>query len=607
MAERLVKDLSYLRLVLSARQNEDGDRWRGFAFIFLDPGWAQLLQGMRGNPLDMAVLGGDLTMARMAIEGKLRKSPTLTALGPPQERIVTAGHLIDLLRLLAAAARGRQQDLDRLLTGEAGTLRYDAPKIIEAAIRIANIGRQVPVFRFDDDVIFFGERDPEIRRDEKRRKDAADATAANVLRLCDRYRELSMDPQVHYFVYSGGYKAPPQVAESQGAIDPRILEGSENESLLVNGFATRVLQLVDLPAQRRRGTEEGDKGSLRPSVVVKFLKELYKLGANPFRQVISGAGLCLSDSAILDLPPFSNMHLNVMWIDDHLKYALHDELGHFGRWTRSHYVARVPETCFPQRRHPKDDKGPLFTYKDVRWHLKKYMLRLILGCVADAWLRKKPELKLSTRELDDSDYKGLMDAVPGLCGSQFMGVVPGGWGDLPEAAKPEFRERLWKRARERLGELVEAWSAPEYKDTFLGLFVFGRGHRRYQGLKDRFPTGMPEGLRKAVDGLPADCPQPQAALSGGVPEEAHLEKALRMLVDDFVEYFSLVQFWPFFVQSVRCLLNRYAQSFQTDLEWMLPAFEPEDPSPPRNERAARGKGVARKTGARKTRRKRGHY
>lgn len=38
-------------------------------------------------------------------------------------------------------------------------------------------------------------------------------------------------------------------------------------------------------------------------------------GANPLRACVSGSAFCVSDSLTLDLPPFSNFRLNVMWID----------------------------------------------------------------------------------------------------------------------------------------------------------------------------------------------------------------------------------------------------------------------------------------------------
>jgi hypothetical protein len=557
---RLANDLCYLRRVLGSRRDADGQTWQGFAFVFLDPGWTRLLGGSK--PVGLAALGADLSTWTTQLEKLLAENPQINnSKEPRRERIVTSANLVYLLQLLDEAAHGGGDSFYRLFVGGAQTLRYDAPKVIEAAIRIANIGRGIPLFRFDDDVIFYGQRSPELTS-QQQRDAAADSTATNILRLCKRYQDTLKDSSVRYFVFSGCYEAPPE---------EKIENCPNNDPRLLNGFATRVLQLTQLP-ETRPPDEDSKPGVIYSRDVNAFLRTVVELGANPFRQVVSGAGLCLSDGAILDLPPYSNMHLNVMWIDDHLKYALHDELGHFGRWVRTHHhhSARVSEAQFPQLRHTRRDGGPLFTYKDVKWHIKIYMQRLLLGCAADAWLRGKPEVKKSTRSLAEDAYKTLVESVPHSYGETFMEVLPGGWGLLP--GKPtvdQFREMLWEQAVERLEKAVSYWGTDDYKDTFLGLFARGYAHPLYQDFKDVFPVGMPEGLKKAVEKLPRQCKDAKRPPEG-MPDDPGLEQALATLVDDFVEYMGLVQFWPFFVQSVRSFQNQHAQYRHPHLEWMFP-------------------------------------
>jgi hypothetical protein len=576
LTPKLAKDLCYLRTVLAPKMGSDGQIWEGFAFVFLDPGWTDLCREAAGSPLKMATLVEHLTRAQIKIEESLDEDNILKSCHSKREQIVTAAHLINLLKLLDAAERSKKQSFFEIFIGKAETMRYDSPKVIEAAIRIANIGRHVPVFRFDDDVIFCGQRSPEFAKSEKKRLAEAKRTADSILLLCDRYRQLSMDPQVHYFLYSGGYNLPSKIDENVESIDPSAFGNTTNDPFLVNGFATRILYLAQLPKTRNINSEDNDEGSIRSKDVLTFLKDLYKLGANPFRQVISGGGLCLSDSAILDLPPYSNMQLNVMWIDDHLKYAIHDELGHFGRRTRTHYPARVPGALFSQLRHARKHRGaPLFTYHDVRWHVKMYMLRLILGCIADSWLRTKADLKLSTRELDNDRYEELGQWVPGIYANQFMDMMPGGWSDDSATIKSDFSNKLWQKGIERMNEMITAWGDHVYKNTFLGLFVHGDAHQRYKDFVDYFPAGMPRGFQKAVQELPAQYPSTHKSRLSGIPDEPSLQVALEVLVNDFTEYFSLVQFWPSFVQSVRSLLNQHAQFYLPDLEWMVPRFYPE--------------------------------
>ncbi|HPO14253.1 MAG TPA: hypothetical protein PLI09_12485 [Candidatus Hydrogenedentes bacterium] len=563
---RLARDLGYLRRVLRARRDKDGQLWKGFAFIFLDPGWTNLLGGL--SPLRTATLEADLIAAQTEIEKSLEQEIKLhNSTDSKSERIVTAGNLLYLLDLLDTAARGRGDSFYRLFVGGAQTLKYDAPKVVEAAIRIANIGRGIPLFRFDDDVIFFGQRLPD--RQETEQNATAETTAGNILKLCERYQNTLEHPLIRYFVYSGGYEAPRELNMC-----------NDNDPRLLNGFATRVLQLTQLPKQRNPQTEETTEGVIKASVAKAFLEEIVKLGANPFRQVVSGAGLCLSDGAILDLPPYSNMHLNVMWIDDHLKYALHDELGHFGRWTRTHhhYVARVEEARFSQLRHVCKEGSPFFTYKDVKWHLQTYMLRLLLGCVADSWLRGKEQTKERTSGLKDIAYNALVLSVPHIYGDKFMEIIPGGWEtylDDKDKKMDEFKQRLWQKGCERLKRAVELWSDSIYENTFLGLYVHGLRHARYKEFKDFFPAGMPNGLANAVHGLPEDIKIVQRPSPNALPDDPNLEQALITLVDDFVDYLSLVQFWPFFIQSVRCFQNQHTQYRLQYLEWMFPI--PEDP------------------------------
>lgn len=106
VVQRLAGDLCYLRRVLRPRQARDGQWWRGFAFIFLDPGWTDLLGGL--SPPGMAALGADLMAAQTEIERLLKENARLRdAPDPKRERIVTAGNLLYLLNLLDRAARGR--------------------------------------------------------------------------------------------------------------------------------------------------------------------------------------------------------------------------------------------------------------------------------------------------------------------------------------------------------------------------------------------------------------------------------------------------------------------------------------------------------------------
>jgi hypothetical protein len=420
-------------------------------------------------------------------------------------------------------------------------------------IRIAHIGRNVPILRFDDDVIFFGCR----RRSVDEAQEAV-VTRCNVIRLCERHKQLSEDAQIGYFIFSGGY-ADPDVNMKLG---DAVQDPSVSADTLVNCFATRVVQTAEVPKGSFR---EEDLAIVDVRKASKFLSGLVGVGANPFGQVISGAGLCLSDSAVIDLPPFSNMRLHVMWIDDHLKYALHHELGHFGIRRRTHHTARLPNVSFAQSRHVNCHDG-VPTLNDVKWHLQTYMIRLILGCVADSWLRESSELKVKLKEQTDQAYEDLMTNVPGPYAAALFGAVLSG-SSKDKSAMDRLRDTLWQAARVRLRSLDDLWSSDDFHGTFLELFMkspAGRPDRRFD---DYLPVKMREGFKEAFNHLPKDRPNPRLAKTYDAAQ-LPLGVAISVLIEDFLEYLDFVIFWRHFVSSVRLLLN--LRLGREEVLWMVP-------------------------------------
>ena len=543
VVDRLAQDVKYLQKVLTPFTSSRGDRWEGFAFIFLDPGWINLVD-QEGSPIALAGLGARLATAQFEIEQGLAKE-----LGEPLPvQIVTAYHLIELMENLKADTAA----LTRWLIGESDSLKYDAPKIFEGVVRIANIGRQVPIFRFDDDVIFFGAR---AQSDiplfvEKEAKIASE----NIVRLCDHHDDLLRYPEVHYFVYSGGYDQP----------DPKVQTLQDNDPSILNGFATRVLQVAAIP------DDPYEMPSVSTDVAFEFLQDMIEIGANPFRQVVSGAGFCLSDSAILDLPPFSNMHQNVLWIDDHLKYALHDELGHLGRHSRTHKRARLPNIVFKQLRHGDENGRVQIDTQDALWHIREYLPRLVLGCVADGWLRAIKDLKLPTNEIFDAQYQDIREAVPGVYVASFIRALPGGWENL--VYRTEMRQILWRRATQRLEVVEEYFSKMAYAETFLALYLQGQKHPKWSSYESQLPEHMSTGFSEQVANLETIWNPKWDDKPAFGPQDSVLQQSVVTLVNDFVDYIDLVEYWPNFVQAVRFLLNEKSAKQRDLRRWMFPVI-----------------------------------
>jgi hypothetical protein len=162
----------------------------------------------------------------------------------------------------------------------------------------------------------------------------------------------------------------------------------------------------------------------------KWLSSLQGLGADQEKQVVSGAGLCLSRSAIRGLPPFANINDLVVWIDDHLKWRLHDDLEHFLKLDRR----RCREANFEQNRNPRG-----VTADDIKWAKEKYFPRLVLGCLMDAVIHR---------------YSG---AVRTLLN----------WRYRPQL--PEYE--LIQAAESRLETILQGWGGADYATYPIGQYA----------------------------------------------------------------------------------------------------------------------------------------
>ncbi|MFC1749843.1 hypothetical protein ACFL2V_13670 [Pseudomonadota bacterium] len=270
----------------------------------------------------------------------------------PKFQIVGLPHLISLLRALFK----KDPDLIRGLGGQ-NSFTYDAPKFVEAVIRIKR-GSGVPelvrspIFRIDHDVCV----------NEK----AIDVLIKKAIAAMNNLRRS-------YSFFSGGY----------GGSEDK----NRNKKDPINDYAVRLHWLVD-----KKNMELSEDGK-------HFVRDLGEVGATQVlsdeemsnamscfvndnrggkvlnrksEQVISGAGLFMTRDAIAKLPPFTVYSEMITWIDDHLKRLLHEVLGHLSIDDEEHIKAAL----FVQDRFPNG-----FDDKDIKKVKDQYFERILSGCI----------------------------------------------------------------------------------------------------------------------------------------------------------------------------------------------------------------------------------
>ncbi len=312
-------------------------------------------------------------------------------------RFITA---LDLYEIFSRASEFEADHLKKWFIGDTSDIHYDTPKIAEAIVRLRLLGNGVPVFRLDWDVLL-------------REKTDVNQLFKAVAICLKAYRLRLDDPTVATFLFSASYDTGPLKGAAEGATfeDWR------------GAFATRVFPatriMPDLLAQARgeRGEPISWEDYASQAFDERLARQFYGLnpdelkcngvagltsiGAHPLVSVISGAFLCLSDGAILDLPPFSNFRMNVSWIDDHLKYSLHRELRHLTSLDLKLAEpplsdAKLDDVMVAKGRARIDEKFA----KDV---LEKYLPTLLWGTVVDAWINPDPLLKCRPDDLSEEE------------------------------------------------------------------------------------------------------------------------------------------------------------------------------------------------------------
>jgi hypothetical protein len=475
---------------------------------------------------------------------------------------------VDLLVILGKAHSTRAQDFHKYLIGSSDGIRYDTPKIVESIIRLRLLGNGVPVLRVDYDVPFRFPVGKKAIGDLGLFKAIACATHAYQLRLADHtvstfifsasYNTRALrdkDPEVTRFeAWSRAFatRVHPALIANPAAMTPASVSG-ESEQPNWDKYVESPSNLDESLVRKFFGLRD-EEGTLEPD----GNNGITAIGAHPFYAVISGALLCLSEGAILDLPPFSNFRHNVMWIDDHLKYSLHRALDHFTSNETLNLEpglsdARLDEVGVTKGRPPVADL-PQYVFGN-------YLPTLLWGSIMDSWITIDPILKrrvsgLTPEEKDKWRSARSMERTAPLPKAILTALQS---GDFRFQDQRILRTDLERLATIRIENVRKLWAALRSGKgkSFACYWAEGTVERSFG----------PRPFREMKDGLWQGI-APNQNLDTPITSTEQLNpaiaKKLAELIDDAVIYIDWVIHWPEFIQIVRSVPQG---TFQGDLSW----------------------------------------
>ncbi|MFY9825068.1 MAG: hypothetical protein WAM82_27065 [Thermoanaerobaculia bacterium] len=494
----------------------------GVLVLFFDPGWKLALKPW---PTDAE---------RKELERAEKYSVEVGALlagifsGSSRVHIVTVRELRDFIVGLLERDR---PELYRWFVGETGEGAYDSPKVIEAFLRVDLIGSGLPVIRIDWDALVNVENEHAV---------ALGVTQEAISKSLDRDSEERRDVWSRTWVCSVGYRRPqqPTYDEWSRGFATRIqpaLQATPDMCRLVCGYSFGILKgsippgnldvaavtaitdhAFDLELTKQYlGVEQWADGTWHETA---HEGSIAKLGAHPLHAVISGALFNLSASAILDLPPFSNMMRAVMWIDDHLKFELHRALGHL-----------KPDACGTCRIDASVVKGrktPEPNLAAYTW--ANYLPTLLLGLVMDAWIRKENE-EHSERPF----VQALKEAIR-----------TGGF-ELRTAMKLE--RCLVAAAIVRIGQVQRAWSNLKGRDGTHTLASAWAAGEVEDLVKQQYPNAT---VNEKSCGLGL-VPKGQRSVQALSDLSSPIRDEIQELIWDAIDYIRLTRHWPGMIQTIR--------------------------------------------------------
>eukprot|EP00300_Choanocystis_sp_HF-7_P011219 c17362_g1_i2.p1 GENE.c17362_g1_i2~~c17362_g1_i2.p1 ORF type:complete len:730 (+),score=158.40 c17362_g1_i2:29-2191(+) len=467
---------------------------------------------------------------------------------------------------------------------------YDAPKLVDAILRLRSIACNVPVLRFDVDVLFCNAT----------KQDKMAEVIATTQRSVCLYEFHHTDPEAQTWWFSGQYnhyplayaanrqgwsswaegfstRANPALVATDTMCDPRQFEAKE-------GFTPTLAQCDEATSEELMlkfyGLEAGEEGEiLRPPAPtldrdtdILNAGNVY-IGANPMTACVSGSGFCVSTGLTLDLPPFSNFKLNVMWIDDQLLVT-------FAREVKNPPARSVPEGFNWYSGNPV--KARTLPENPAFYTLEIYLPTLLYGCIFNSWLltegkNRKVQTHHYLLKYDPAELEGkpahvaeLLRAHPNrkVVQGEFIHAVH----EIITRGRPmeknkvvELRGVLEAEALERIKDIYYQWR--EMPDTFAGLWATGQvlNHPTLRHHCVDSPHFQPETIRKLGLGQGLVRPEWHAKAEGITSRDElpmlqmgdvnnHIARRVQLdLIEDAVNYLEWVLVWPTVVQAVRAI------------------------------------------------------
>lgn len=451
----------------------------------------------------------------------------------PDVRVLTALDLVDVFGEMSAV-----EDLKKFLTGMKSEMRYDTPKFIESIVRLRMIGSRVPVLRLDRDVLIPppGEQFN------------LQGLAAAILQIHAGVNAHHENTQVLATILSANYETP----------------ANDNDGVMAwnRGYATRILPSLLVPSD-----DDAKKYIETPGLVgnwetelqqhfsleltKRFYAHLWEWGA-PTTAVISGALLYMNDAVVLNVPPFSNFSQMVMWIDDHLRYVLHREMGDFCRRTETEY-----RTDKPLHVHYSNVKIAKHRLAEgfLHYTIKTYLPSLLWGSFFDFWLCPSELLKIRQEAVTAYGQKKLKqwfkerrDGNPGILA---RAVREARAGCLPDEGW--LREELKKAADARLKVLRRVWGELRHDNG------------RHSLASAWVHNQLPDPVRTALNNPGTNMPKIATKLPETVDQfQDNLKDGFNELLDDTCRYVKWVFEWPRVVSVIRSVPPG---EFRSDLDW----------------------------------------